>query len=154
MRGRVQPRRSGCGDRNGGSLLGFSESFPEEYQVKTGEMGEGVVDKSVATGDLLVGTLSASCSRRTPAATSDICAENPPFPQIIFVPRLFICAAVLRASEGLAEREPGGPLDLCSMHCTYSGNYSFFNALTFSVISSELMQPQTEASPLRTPERV
>lgn len=40
------------------------------------------------------------------------------------------------------------------MHRTYSGNYSFFNALTFSVISSELMQPQTEAPPLRKPERV
>lgn len=75
---------------------------------------------------------------RQQTATLDIYIENLPFPQIIFVPSLFVSAAVLRASEGLAKREPGGPLDLCSMHCTYSGNYSFFNAFTFLAISHSL----------------
>lgn len=35
-----------------------------------------------------------------------------------------VSTAVLRAGEGLAQREPGGPLDLCSMHSSHSGNYS------------------------------
>lgn len=57
----------------------------------------GVVDKNAATGDLLVREHFLP-----QPATPDISTENLPFPQIIFAPRLFISAAVLRASEGLA----------------------------------------------------
>lgn len=72
---------------------------------------------------------------RQQTETLYIYIENLPFPHIIFVPSLFVSAAVLRASEGLVKREPGGPLDLRSMHRTYSGNYSFFNAFTVLAIS-------------------
>lgn len=41
---------------------------------------------------------------------------------------------MLRASKGLAKRQPGGTLDLCSMHSSHSGNDSFKN-IPFFVIT-------------------
>ena len=92
-------------------------------------------DKDVATGDLLAREhfLSQLQEETTSAnGTLDIYSKCWVYIcWLMFAHSVCVClcvcvsTAVLRACKGLAKWEPGGTLDLCSMHSTYSGNCSF-----------------------------